>query len=46
MRKSVSPQAKHRFLAKVRWVLTFLWAAVSIFLIFVAIYLAFKGNSQ
>lgn len=44
VRAVVSPHAKHRFLARVRWMLTFLWAALSIFPIFIAIYLAFKGN--
>ncbi|MGB2607012.1 MAG: hypothetical protein WBC78_25640 [Candidatus Sulfotelmatobacter sp.] len=41
---SMSPQTKYHLLAKLRWMLTFLWAAVSIFLIFIAIYLAFTGN--
>lgn len=44
VRQSVSPQVKHRSLARVRSVLTLLWAAVSIFMILAAIYLAFKGN--
>ena len=46
LREIASPQVKHRFLAKVRWALAFLWAAASMLLIFVAIYLAFKGNTQ
>ena len=37
-------QTNHPFLATVRLTLTFLWAAVSILLILVAIYLVFKGN--
>ncbi len=41
---SMSPQTKYHFLAKLQWMLTFLWAAVSFFPIFLAIYLAFKGN--
>ena len=34
LRQKVSPQTKHPFLAKVRLVLTFLWAAASILLMF------------
>jgi len=44
LREIASPQAKHCFLARIRSVLTFLWAVVSMLLIFVANYLAFKGN--
>lgn len=44
VRLRVSPQTRHRFLAKARLALTFLWAALSILLIFAAIYRAFKGN--
>ncbi len=43
-RQKVSPQTKHPFWAKVRLALAVLWAAVSILLIFAAIYIAFKGN--
>jgi hypothetical protein len=43
-RQKVSPQTKHPFLAKVQLALTFLWAAVSILLIFTTIYTTFKGN--
>lgn len=42
--QSLGPRAKHRFLARLRRVLTFLWGAVSILPSFVAIYPAFKGN--
>ena len=37
-------QTNHPFLAKMRLILTFLWAAVSILLILVALYIVFKGN--
>jgi hypothetical protein len=43
-RQKVSPQTRHPFLARVRLALAVLWAAVSILLIFTAIYIAFKGN--
>jgi hypothetical protein len=40
----VKPQTRHLFLAKMRLALTFLWAIMSIVLIFATIFEAFKGN--
>lgn len=37
-------QTKHPVLAKLRPVLTFLWATASILLILAALYTAFRGN--
>lgn len=44
VRHRIKPQGKHCFFTKLHLVVTILWAAVSILLVFMAVYLAFKGN--